>query len=147
MILTFPLIYGLMFCDIGEGLLFIALGIFLLYLKRKKAKVFEIGQIFVNGAELVLMLGIGVTIFGFIFGDIFGFESSQVLGIPPLFAPTAGAFPASPNVAPSTPNLIIYMIFILFFGVAHYLSGLASTAYHKVRQHQYRQGSVGPSCW
>src|SRR6266704_1659044 len=67
MILTFPLIYGLMFGDIGEGLLFVAFVGFLLYLKRKKAKVFEIGQLFVNGAELGLMLGIGVTIFGFVF--------------------------------------------------------------------------------
>ena len=147
MILTFPLIYGLMFGDIGEGLLFIALGVFLLYLKRKKANVFEIGQIFVNGAELVLMLGIGVTIFGFVFGDIFGFESSEILGIPPLFAPTAGAFPTSPNVAPSTANLIIYMIFILFFGVAHYLSGLAINAYNKIRHHEYRHAFLGPICW
>src|SRR2546426_10366264 len=69
MILTFPLIYGLMFGDIGEGLLFLAFGFFLLYLKRKNVKVFEIGQIFVNGAELVIMLGIGATIFGFVFGD------------------------------------------------------------------------------
>jgi V/A-type H+/Na+-transporting ATPase subunit I len=147
MILTFPLIYGLMFGDIGEGLLFVAFGIFLLYLKRKKAKVFEIGQIFVNGAELVLMLGIGVTIFGFVFGDIFGFESSKVLGISPLFAPTAGAFPTSPTIAPSTANLITYMIFILFFGVAHYLSGLAINAYNKIRHHEYRHALLGPISW
>src|SRR5207244_8630540 len=117
MILTFPLIYGLMFGDIGEGLLFLAFGFFLLYLKRKKIKVFEIGQIFVNGAELVIMLGIGATIFGFVFGDIFGFEARQVIGINPVFSPTAGAFPTNPSVLPSTANLIIYMVFILFFGV------------------------------
>src|SRR3989449_11079342 len=133
MILTFPLIYGLMFGDIGEGLLFLAFGFFLLYLKRKKVKVFEIGQIFVNGAELVIMLGIGATIFGFVFGDIFGFEAREVLGINPIFSPTAGAFPTNPSVLPSTANLIVYMVFILFFGVAHYLSGLAISAYNKIR--------------
>jgi len=147
MIITFPLIYGLMFGDIGEGLLFIALGLFLLNLKRKKVKVFEIGQIFVNGAELILMLGIGATIFGFVFGDIFGFESSKILGIPAIFAPTAGAFPTSPSVAPSTANLITYMIFILFFGVAHYLSGLAINIYNKVRHHEYRHALLGPISW
>src|SRR5256712_11634403 len=42
MILTFPLIYGLMFGDFGEGPIFLALGLFLLYLKRKKVKIFEI---------------------------------------------------------------------------------------------------------
>jgi len=39
MILTFPLIYGLMFGDFGEGPIFLALGLFLLYLKRKKVKI------------------------------------------------------------------------------------------------------------
>src|SRR5207245_9778649 len=73
MILTFPLIYGLMFGDFGEGPLFLALGLFLLWLKRRKVKIFEIGQLFVNGAELIIMLGIGITLFGFLFGDLFGF--------------------------------------------------------------------------
>src|SRR3989475_8043306 len=49
MILTLPLIYGLMFGDIGEGLLFLAFRFFLLYVKSSKGKVFEIGQLFVNG--------------------------------------------------------------------------------------------------
>ncbi|OLD44391.1 hypothetical protein AUI51_02520 [archaeon 13_1_40CM_2_52_4] len=147
MILTFPLIYGLMFGDIGEGLLFLAFGFFLLYLKRKKVKVFEIGQIFVNGAELVIMLGIGATIFGFVFGDIFGFEARAVLGINPIFSPTEGAFPTGAGVVPSTANLIIYMIFILFFGVAHYLSGLAISAYNKIRNKEYRHALLGPIAW
>jgi V/A-type H+/Na+-transporting ATPase subunit I len=147
MILTFPLIYGLMFGDIGEGLLFLAFGFFLLYLKRKKVKVFEIGQIFVNGAELVIMLGVGATIFGFVFGDIFGFEARSVLGINPIFSPTAGAFPTSPSVVPSTANLIVYMIFILFFGVAHLLSGLAISAYNKIRNKEFRHALLGPISW
>jgi len=147
MILTFPLIYGLMFGDIGEGLLFLAFGFFLLNLKRKKVKVFEIGQIFVNGAELVIMLGVGATIFGFVFGDVFGFESQAVLGIPPIFSPTAGAFATTPGSTSNISNLIIYMEFILFFGVAHYLSGLAINAYNKIQQKEYRHALLGPISW
>ena len=143
MILTFPLIYGLMFGDIGEGLLFLAFGLFLLNLKRRKVKVFEIGQIFVNGAELVVMLGIAVTIFGFVFGDIFGFESQTVLGIRPIFSPTQGAFASPPNIG----NLIIFMVFILFFGVAHFLSGLAINVYNKIRNKEYRHALLGPVSW
>jgi V/A-type H+/Na+-transporting ATPase subunit I len=142
MILTFPLIYGLMFGDIGEGLLFLAFGFFLLYLKRKKIKVFEIGQIFVNGAELVIMLGIGATIFGFIFGDFFGFDP-PIPGYHAIFSPTAGAFDKIPN----TTNLILYMEFVLFFGVAHYLSGLGISAYNKIRNHEYRHALLGPIAW
>jgi V/A-type H+-transporting ATPase subunit I len=142
MILTFPLIYGLMFGDIGEGLLFLAFGFFLLYLKRKKIKVFEIGQIFVNGAELVIMLGVGATIFGFVFGDFFGFDP-PIPGYHPIFSPTAGAFDKIPN----TTNLILYMEFVLFFGVAHYLSGLGISAYNKIRNHEYRHALLGPIAW
>src|SRR5207253_9443411 len=100
-----------------------------------------------HGAELVIMLGIGATIFGFVFGDIFGFEARQVLGINPIFSPTAGAFPTNPSVLPSTANLIIYMVFILFFGVAHYLSGLAISAYNKIRNKEYRHALLGPIAW
>jgi V/A-type H+-transporting ATPase subunit I len=142
MILTFPLIYGLMFGDIGEGLLFLAFGFFLLYLKRKKIKVFEIGQIFVNGAELVIMLGVGATIFGFVFGDFFGFDP-PIPGYHPIFSPTAGAFDKIPN----TTNLILYMEFVLFFGVAHYLSGLGISAYNKIRNREYRHALLGPIAW
>src|SRR6266487_5865568 len=120
MILTFPLIYGLMFGDFGEGPIFLALGLFLLYLKRKKVKIFEIGQLFVNGAELIVMLGVGITIFGFVFGDFFGFESQAVFGFRPFFNPNEGAFAATPDIS----HLLIYMAVILLFGVGHYLSGL-----------------------
>ncbi len=143
MILTFPLIYGLMFGDIGEGLLFLAFGLFLLNLKRRKVKVFEIGQIFVNGAELVVMLGVAVTIFGFVFGDIFGFESQAVLGVRPIFSPTQGAFASPPNIG----NLITFMVFILFFGVAHFLSGLAINIYNKIHDKEYRHALLGPVSW
>ena len=142
MILTFPLIYGLMFGDIGEGLLFLAFGFFLLYVKRRKIKVFEIGQIFVNGAELVIMLGIGATIFGFVFGDFFGFDP-PIPRYHAIFSPTGGAFDKIPN----TTNLILYMEFVLFFGVAHYLSGLGISAYNKIRNHEYRHAFLGPISW
>src|SRR5205807_426132 len=99
MILTFPLIYGLMFGDFGEGPIFLALGLFLLYLKRKQVKIFEIGQLFVNGAELIVMLGVGITIFGFVFGDFFGFESQAIFGFRPFFNPTEGAFASTPNIS------------------------------------------------
>ena len=143
MIFTFPVIYGLMFGDFGEGPIFLALGLFLLYLKRKKVKIFEIGQLFVNGAELIIMLGIGVTIFGLIFGDFFGFESQAVFGFRPFFNPNEGAFAATPDIS----HLLIYMSVILLFGVGHYLSGLVISAYNKLRNHEIRHAFYGPISW
>ena len=143
MILTFPLIYGLMFGDFGEGPLFLALGLFLLWLKRKKVKIFEIGQLFVNGAELIVMLGIGVTIFGFLFGDFFGFEAQAVFHFKPFFNPNEGAFAANPDIS----HLLIYMSVILLFGVGHYLSGLVISAYNKIRNHELKHALYGPISW
>ncbi len=143
MILTFPLIYGLMFGDFGEGPIFVALGLFLLYLKRKKVKIFEIGQLFVNGAELIIMLGIGITIFGFLFGDFFGFEAQAVFGFRPFFNPNEGAFAPTPDIS----HLLIYMSVILLFGVGHYLSGLVISAYNKIRNHEFKHAFYGPISW
>ncbi len=143
MILTFPLIYGLMFGDFGEGPLFLALGLFLLWLKRRKVKVFEIGQLFVNGAELIVMLGIGITIFGFMFGDFFGFESQAVFRFRPFFNPNEGAFASTPDIS----HLLIYMAVILLFGVGHYFSGLVLSAYNKMRNHEIKHALYGPISW
>src|SRR2546428_252958 len=143
MILTFPLIYGLMFGDFGEGPLFLALGLFLLWLKRRNVKIFEIGQLFVNGAELIVMLGIGITIFGFLFGDFFGFEAQAVFGFRPFFNPNEGAFASTPDIS----HLLIYMSVILLFGVGHYLSGLVISTYNKVRNHEIKHAFYGPISW
>jgi len=143
MILTFPLIFGMMFGDIGGGLIFLGFGLYLYYLKKKNAKVGDISRLFVTGAELVIMLGIGTIIAGFVFGDIFGLESFTVLGVRPVFSPVEGVFASPPQMG----NLLLYMEFILLFGVAHYLSGLGINAYNKIRNKEYRHALLGPISW
>lgn len=66
--LTFPLIFGLMFGDVGHGLLLVLLGALLLSRKLKPLKQFsEMGGI-------VVACGMVATIFGFFYGSLFGFE-------------------------------------------------------------------------
>src|SRR3989454_4822601 len=93
MIFSYPLIFGLMFGDFGQGPLFILFGLIFLRVKRKGGKIpgGDIGQLIVGSAELLILLGIGTTIFGFVFGDFFGFESAQIFGLQPIFSPTEGA--------------------------------------------------------
>jgi V/A-type H+-transporting ATPase subunit I len=143
MLFSFPVIFGLMFGDYGEGIVILALGIFLLHLKRNKTKIFEIGQMFVNAAELIIILAISMIGFGLVFGDFFGLESQAVFGFPALFSPTQGAFGKNP----STQNLLLFMTFILFFGVAHYLSGLMIAAYNRIRAGHFREAFFGPIAW
>src|SRR6266581_2594049 len=90
MLFSYPIIYGLMFGDFGQGPLFILLGLALLRLKKQGKKLFDVAQPMVDGAELIILLGIGITLFGLVFGDFFGFESQALFGFPALFSPTQG---------------------------------------------------------
>lgn len=66
--LTFPLIFGLMFGDVGHGLLLLAVGVLLLSRKIKAlASLSGMGTI-------VALCGVTSTIFGFLYGSLFGFE-------------------------------------------------------------------------
>ncbi len=141
MLISYPVIYGLMFGDFGEGPLFILLGLLLWRLKKKGTKIFDIAQPMVDGAELVILLGIGITVFGFVFGDFFGFESQKLFGFPALFSPTQGAL--ENNIV----NLKTFMKIVLIFGVAHYAFGLSLSVYNKVRLREYSAAFFGPVCW
>jgi len=128
-----------MFGDLGQGPLFILLGLFLWRLKKKKAQVSEILQILVNGAELFILLGIGITIFGFIFGDFFGFEPDFLLlreenhHRVPLFSPSH--------------HLLTFMGITLLIGVGHYTLGLALSVYTKLLHRERSHAFFGPVCW
>jgi len=66
---TFPLLYGAMFGDVGHGLVLAAIG----WLLSKKSSL----------GGLLIACGLSGTIFGFIFGSIFGFE--EILPHHPFF--------------------------------------------------------------
>ena len=59
--ITFALMFGMMFGDVGHGLVFIALGLLL----RRKLGAFT---------TLALLAGTAATVFGFLYGSIFGVE-------------------------------------------------------------------------
>ena len=141
MIFTFPVMYGLMFGDFGEGPLILILGLFLWRIKKKGASLGDFFQPFVNGAELIVMLGIGITIFGLIFGDFFGFDSSMVFGFKPIFSPLEGEVTVGNVTVPR------YMVFTLAFGVFHLLFGMALGAYNLIRRSEWKEAFFGPLCW
>jgi V/A-type H+/Na+-transporting ATPase subunit I len=74
---TFPLLYGAMFGDVGHGLVLAAFG-WLLKSKRVPAL-----RSMASLGGILIASGISGTIFGFLFGSIFGFE--DILPEHPIF--------------------------------------------------------------
>ncbi len=67
--LTFPLIFGIMFGDVGHGILLTLIGALLL--SRKVSILKDMA----NMGFVVIACGTMATIFGFLYGSIFGFEN------------------------------------------------------------------------
>ncbi|MBR0183751.1 MAG: hypothetical protein IJQ10_01105 [Clostridia bacterium] len=62
--ITYTIIFGIMFADVGQGLLLALFGLFL-----SKFKKIGLGKVMVT-------CGISSSVFGFIFGSVFGFEEA-----------------------------------------------------------------------
>ncbi|UCD96122.1 MAG: hypothetical protein JSV35_06405 [Candidatus Bathyarchaeota archaeon] len=72
--ITFPILFGIMFADVGQGAIFILLGIILFFARRKidMEKVGDIFRYLFISSEMFVFLGISAMFFGFIFGEFFG---------------------------------------------------------------------------
>lgn len=65
---TFLVMFGVMFGDVGDGFVLALCGFFMKRAKRAKETVKKVGSLF-------LWCGISATIFGFLYGSVFGVES------------------------------------------------------------------------
>lgn len=112
--LTYAFIFGAMFGDVGQGLL-LAVGGFLLYRFKK-----------INLAAIVSCAGIFSTIFGFLFGSIFGFEDI----IEPLWLRPVNHMTTIPFIGKLNTVFIVAigfgMFLILLTMVFHIVNGLKS---------------------
>ncbi|MHA1114934.1 MAG: V-type ATPase 116kDa subunit family protein [Candidatus Heimdallarchaeaceae archaeon] len=73
---TFPLIFGIMFADVGHGILLFLIGLFLTYKKNKKniEPDESMSGFLYKGSELLALSGFSSIIFGFLFGALLGDE-------------------------------------------------------------------------
>jgi V/A-type H+-transporting ATPase subunit I len=71
---TFPILFGIMFADVGQGALFLVIGLVLTVLKKRIAldKVGDIIRYLLISSEMFMLLGISAILFGFLFGEFFG---------------------------------------------------------------------------
>jgi vacuolar-type H+-ATPase subunit I/STV1 len=108
--ITFPLLFGLMFGDIGHGLSLIIAGLFggIIFRKRKTIR---------NFSWIIVYCGLGAILGGFLYGEFFGSEKMFGIHLQPVafFLPLLG----SVNLYDPINNIMSVFMFTLFIGVVH----------------------------
>jgi len=135
--LTFPLIFGLVFADVGQGLLIILIGLAARNAKKKGQDWGAILGYIQNGAEGLIMMGIFATLGGFLFGSFFGSET-VIEPLWPIFAHTIDGV--------KNPYRESHMLKLAIeVGVIHISLGIILNLYNKLKHKEYREAVSGLS--
>jgi V/A-type H+-transporting ATPase subunit I len=162
---SFPIIFGLMFGDIGHGALLFAGGVLLFYVKKKGVKISgAFGQIVnypFSGAPLLLMCGITSIIIGFLYGEAFGSEKLysmlvQSLGFRVIW--TEGPAPVIKDVIEPITGRNIYWFspwhhpmsllkYSIYIGMIQISFGLILSVINYLKIHEVKEAIAGPLMW
>lgn len=126
--ITYTVLYGIMFGDLGQGLILSLVGWFMWRMKKM-----ELGKILIR-------CGFSAAFFGLVFGSVFGFEHA----LDPLYRLLFG-FREKPIevMQAETTNLIIYSA--VGVGVMLMMVVMLINIYSSLRQKNYENGIFGPN--
>ena len=125
--ITYFLLFGIMFGDLGQGLCVSVIG--WLMWKKKKMKL----------GKILIPCGISSGIFGLVFGSVFGFEN--VLN--PLYRALGFAEKPVEVMKPATTNMIIYSA--VGIGVALVIIAILINIYSSLKRKHYENALFGPN--
>jgi V/A-type H+-transporting ATPase subunit I len=144
-LITYPLFFGFMFGDVGNGLV-VVLFSSLFYLLKKRGLVIPdnayggLGGVFsmvIQGAPLLILSGLSAFVVGFLYGTVFGNVAwfRMITGLPgPLwFEPFD--------------NIRLMLRLSITIGVIHIMSGLVLDIFNKAYVREYRELISGPLVW
>jgi len=148
--LTFPLFYGLMFGDVGHGIILAFIGLAFMKLAKTSQGTRNLGII-------VLICGLFAILFGFVYGEAFGmgpekqleftekvFGKGNEFRIPTIYPQgPEGHRPGFPEINPIE-NPMGFLTIAVLLGSAHIISGLLMNLANKVIQKDYMGAIAGP---
>ena len=144
-LITYPLFFGLMFGDLGHGLLVLVISILLFYAKKRGTRFPEqsfggLGSLFnmiLNGSGLLILGGASAMVFGVLYGTFMGSEEWFV---------ELTKLPGPLWFNPFKQPLLLLKISIII-GIVHVSSGLVLDIVNKVKNREYDELIAGPGLW
>ena len=132
-IFTFSIFFGIMFGDIGHGLIFLVIGLTGILARGLKR---SIRLMFL----LVLVMGITSSIMGFIFGEAFGVHLVEFLGIraPGDHTPVYLFGAEYPFLSPVEDIVTIFNL-TLIIGALHIILGIIIRIINQIRHKEYAE--------
>lgn len=126
--ITYILLFGIMFGDLGQGICVSIIG-WLMWKYKKMAL-----------GKILIPCGISSSIFGILFGSVFGFEHA----LDPLYKIFLGLSKKPVEVMePATTNIIIYSA--VGIGVALVLIAMLINIYSSLKRRRYENALFGPN--
>lgn len=126
--LTYMILFGIMFADLGQGLIVSLVGWFMW--KQKKMKL----------GKILIPCGISAAVFGTVFGSVFGFEHA----LDPLFKNVFGLAEKPIEVMkPETTTGIIYSA--VGIGVLLVIVAILINIYSSLKRRHYEAALFGPN--
>lgn len=140
--ITFPVLFGIMFADVGQGAIFVIAGV-IFALLRRKGKLTKGGDIIrylLISGEMLVYIGFSSIFFGFIFGEFFG--PSGV--IHPITLAQIGPFQIGGFEPTQEPMKMLK--FAILVGAIHISTGLILRFLNELRHKHYKLAPI-PICW
>jgi len=140
--ITFPILFGIMFADVGQGAIFVLAGAILVLFRRriKPEKTGDIMRYLLISSEMFIFLGISAILFGFIFGEFFG--PSGV--IHPISLGRIGPFYIGGFEPTQEPMKMLK--FAILVGAIHMSLGLILRFVNEIRHKHHKLAPI-PICW
>ncbi len=142
----FPIMFGIMFADVGHGLLFTLLGFYGMSLQNKKLGgtgfMDEIKGYFKSGYMLIIVSGISAMVFGVLFGSYFGATHEVASFVPEYlwFSPEHGEHNGASAV-------ILMLELSLLIGMVHMTIGYILRFINNIRHKHYTEAILVTLMW